>query len=104
MKDLAARLTEAASEVREALTTDEVAAIRRYQGLDRTYELVASVLRGLRSPGDLTAPEAELVTHGAPSVSGVDRSLARPLNHCGSTEASAASLASSDRGHMRGRS
>ncbi len=62
MSDLAARLTEAASAVAAALTDDEVAAIRRYQGLDRSYELVAAVLRGLRSPGDLTAPEAELVT------------------------------------------
>lgn len=57
MKDLATRLTEAASAVTGALTTDEVAAIRRYQGLDRSYELVASVQRGLRSPRDLTAPE-----------------------------------------------
>ena len=62
MSDLAARLTEASTTVAGALTADEVDAIRRYQGLDRTYELVASVMRGLRSPGDLTAPEAELVT------------------------------------------
>lgn len=62
MSDLAARLTEAAEAVATALTDDEVAAIRRYQGLDRSYELVASVLRGLRSPEDLTAGEAELVT------------------------------------------
>lgn len=62
VSDLAARLTEAAEAVATALTDDEVAAIRRYQGLDRSYELVASVLRGLRSPEDLTAGEAELVT------------------------------------------
>ena len=62
MSALAARLTEASSTVAGALTADEVAAIRRYQGLDRAYELVASVMRGLRSPADLTATEAELVT------------------------------------------
>jgi len=62
VSDLAVRLTEAAKAVAAALTDDEVAAIRRYQGLDRSYELVAAVLRGRCSPGDLTAPEAELVT------------------------------------------
>ena len=44
------------------MTAEEIAAIRLYQGLDRSYELVASVLRGLRSPWDLMAPEVELVT------------------------------------------
>ncbi|MGH3848293.1 MAG: ADP-ribosyltransferase [Pseudonocardiaceae bacterium] len=62
MSDLAARLTDASSAAMAALPSDEVAAIRRYQGLDRSYELVASVMRGLRPPGDLTATEAELVT------------------------------------------
>jgi hypothetical protein len=60
-EDLAARLTEAAHVVSDALTSDEVAVIRRYQGLDRTYELVSAVVRGLRSPSALTAAEAEVV-------------------------------------------
>ena len=51
MSDLPTPLTEAASAVTAALTDEEVAAVRRYQGLDRSYELVASVLRGLRSRG-----------------------------------------------------
>ncbi len=45
MSDLAARLTEASTTVAGALSADEVAAIRRYQALDRTYELVNRLLR-----------------------------------------------------------
>ena len=45
-QDLAARLTAAARPVTQSLTTDDRAAIRRYQARDRTYELVAAVLRG----------------------------------------------------------
>ena len=46
----------------EALSPDEVAAIVRYQALDRTYELVAAVLRGWVTPDELTAENAEAVT------------------------------------------
>ncbi|HVA44224.1 MAG TPA: ADP-ribosyltransferase [Acidimicrobiales bacterium] len=57
--DRAERLTQ---EVRRAvlpITTDaELAALRRYQALDRTYELVNQFLRGERQAEDLSAVEA----------------------------------------------
>lgn len=61
-QELAARLTEAARTVTEALSPDEMAAIAGYQALDRTYELVAAVLRGWVTPDELTAENAEAVT------------------------------------------
>ena len=61
-QELATRLTDAARAVTEALSPDEVAAIARYQAKNRTYELVAAVLRGQLTPDDLTAENAELVT------------------------------------------
>lgn len=60
-EDLAVRLTESARAATAALSADEATALRRYQGLDRTYELVSAVLRGLRSPEDLTTEQADLV-------------------------------------------
>jgi len=60
-EDLAARLTEDARGVTEAFTAEEVAAIRRYQGLDRTYALVAEVLRNPGSADDLTDEQADVV-------------------------------------------
>ncbi len=59
--DLAARLTEDARAVTEAFTAEEVAAIRRYQGLDRTYELVAAVLRDPLAADGLPVEQARLV-------------------------------------------
>lgn len=61
-QDLATRLTAAARPVTESLAEEERAAIRRYQALDRTYELVAAVLRGQVSPDALPAEDAEAVT------------------------------------------
>lgn len=57
-EDLGGRLTEAARDVTESLTADQITAIRRYQALDRTYELVAAVVRGRLSPDDLTAEQS----------------------------------------------
>lgn len=59
-EDLASRLTAAARLVTEALT-DERAAIRRYQALDRTYELVATILRDPSSADRLTTAQLDLV-------------------------------------------
>ncbi|MHB1444982.1 MAG: ADP-ribosyltransferase [Acidimicrobiales bacterium] len=57
--DLAARLTEAVRAAVMPLATDpELAALRHYQGLDRTYELVNQFLRGQRQADDLSAAEA----------------------------------------------
>ena len=62
-QDLAVRLTAGARHVTESLTADERTAIRRYQAMDRTYELVAAVLRGQLTPDELTAETAVLVSH-----------------------------------------
>jgi len=61
-RDLGVRLTAEARRVTESLTADERTAIRRYQALDRTYELVAGVLRGQLTPDELAADTAELVS------------------------------------------
>lgn len=58
---LAERLTEAARAVSESLTAFELAAIWRYQGLDRTYEVVAAVLRNPMSAEQLSDEQADLV-------------------------------------------
>lgn len=60
-EDLAARLTEDARAVTAAFTAEEVAAVRRYQGLDRTYALVAAVLRNPGTADDLTDEQADVV-------------------------------------------
>lgn len=59
--ELAKRLAESARTVTASLTEEEVEAVRRYQGRDRTYELVAAVLRNPRSSDDLTEEQADLV-------------------------------------------
>lgn len=61
-EDLAARLSAATRTVTASLTMEERAVIRRYQARDRTYELVAAVLRGQLTSDDLTAENAELVS------------------------------------------
>lgn len=58
---LVARLTEAAREVTESLTADEITAIRRYQARDRTYELVSSVLRDPSVAENIVMDERRLV-------------------------------------------
>lgn len=60
-QELATRLTEAARAATEAFSPDEANAIRRYQALDRTYELVAAVLRDPSSADELSVEDADLV-------------------------------------------
>jgi len=60
-QDVAARLTEAARAVTESFSPDEATAIIRYQARDRTYELVAAVLRNPRAAEELTEEQADLV-------------------------------------------
>ena len=59
--ELAERLAESARTATASLTAEEVEAVRRYQARDRTYELVAAVLRNPKSSDDLTEEQADLV-------------------------------------------
>lgn len=59
--ELVARLTESAQTATASMTADEVEAVRRYQARDRTYELVAAVLRDPKSSDDLSEEQADLV-------------------------------------------
>ncbi len=57
-QDLAARLTEhVRREVLPLVGDAEISALRRYQALDRTYELVNEVLRAERNPDELSNDE-----------------------------------------------
>src|SRR5438477_2432659 len=60
-RDLGERLTEAASGTTGPLSPAELSAVRRYQALDRTYQLVSAVLTGRLSPDDLTAEQSAAV-------------------------------------------
>lgn len=78
--ELAERLAESARTVTASLTADEVEAVRRYQGRDRTYELVAAVLRNPKSSDDLTEEQADLVDRIVRLLSAATRRWRTPFS------------------------
>lgn len=78
--ELAELLTESARTVTASLTAAEVEAVRRYQGRDRTYELVAAVLRNPKSSDDLTEEQADLVGRIVRTLSAATRRWQAPVS------------------------
>lgn len=77
--DLAARLSEDVSaNVLPVASESELGALRRFQGLDRTYELVNRVLRRERELGDLSDAEAEVVVEISAGLNALVRRWATP--------------------------
>lgn len=77
--ELVARLTESAQTATASMTADEVEAVRRYQARDRTYELVAAVLRDPKSSDDLSEEQADLVDTIVRMLSAVTRRWRVPV-------------------------
>lgn len=59
--DITSRLTASVARIAEAMTATEIDLLRRYQALDRTYEIVAGVERGRIQLEELDAEQADLV-------------------------------------------
>lgn len=77
--DLAARLTEDVSAtVLPVVSAAELGALRRFQGLDRTYELVNQVLRRERGLDQLSDAEAEAVQEIITGLDALVRRWATP--------------------------
>ncbi len=72
--ELARRLTAASDALRSLASEAELDSVRRYQGLDRAYEVVNELLRGERSQDGLTDDEIEIVQT---ILTGLDRLLER---------------------------